>query len=534
MKQLCLLFFFLPFLQYASAQEVAKKQILAGESGDDEVTAGIIRTTDGGYLVGGYSFSLPGNNKKAPNYGSADYWIIKYDKSGKKQYDRTFGGNDYEILYSLLQTTDGGYMLAGSSSSGISGVKTEASEGNSDMWLVKTDSLGNKLWDKTYGGNDYEDLNGIAPTADGGYILCGTSYSNISGNKTENSFGSGDYWVIKIDAQGNMQWQKTFGGDKYDVATNVAQTTDGGYFIAGHSSSGRNGNKTTNTRGSDDIWIVRTDNLGNKLWDKTIGGNSIDATVTMQPTTDGGFIIGANSASGISGDKTEASKGSIDYWLVKVTADGITQWQKVVGGADADYITGVKQTSDGGYILLGFSLSQISGDKTEDRRGQDFDNWVVKLSADRTVEWDKTIGGFVNDQAGLNSIIERNSSQYILASTSNSPADGDKTVPNRGNFDIWFTGIQYDALAFNHKVAITPLSSLASSAFTITPNPVKEVMHVKVEGKTTLTLSNAEGKLFLTKIINGKEDISVSHLPAGTYYVKNITTGEIKKIIIVK
>ncbi len=535
MKPFYLLLLSLSLLQYASAQTVAKKQILAGESGDDEALPGIIRTRDGGFLAGAFSTSLPGTNKRAPNYGSYDYWIIKYDRSGKKQFDKTYGTTDYDALYTFIQTSDGGYALGGTADSMVSGTKTAPGKGGGDMWLVKTDSLGNQLWDKAYGGSIDENLNCVSQTRDGGYILAGTSSSNISGDKTENSFGGFDYWVVKIDAAGNLQWSRTFGGTGYDVATNVAQTADGGYFIAGHSTSARNGNKTSNTRGGEDIWIVKTDSLGNKLWDRNIGGNTYDELVTMQPAPDGGFVLGAWSESNISGDKTEATKGYIDYWIVKVNGAGVIQWQKDIGSNDADYLSAVKLTSDGGYILAGYSNANISGDKTENHRGLGFDGWVVKLSADRTVEWDKTVGGENEDQPGTNGIVEISPNQYLLSATSNSPAGFDKTVPNRGNFDVWLTAIAYNPLAFGNKVAVAPLASLpASSSFAVLPNPVRDVMHVQVGDKATVTLSGPDGKPVLTKMINGRADIRVSLLAAGTYYLKNAATAEVKKVVIVK
>ena len=235
-----------------------------------------------------------------------------------KQWDYRFGGYKADELYCFQQTSDGGFILGGNSRSGIGCDKTQPNWDSmnvtNDYWIVKIDSLGNKLWDKTFGGTNFDWLLSLQQTTDGGYILGGTSFSDTSGNKTQpnrdNTGATPDYWIVKIDSLGYQQWDKVCGGTGYDYLNAVRQTPDGGYILGGYSESGIGGDKTqpnwdTINPISQDYWIVKTDALGNKLWDKDFGGTQVDMLYTLELTSDGGYILGGASSSSVSGDKTQ-------------------------------------------------------------------------------------------------------------------------------------------------------------------------------------------------------------------------------------
>jgi hypothetical protein len=239
-----------------------------------------------------------------------------------------------------------------------------------DYWIVKIDKSGNILWQNTIGGSD-EMMHCILlrQTSDGGYILGGYSLSNISGDKTENRLGLYDYWMVKIDSIGNIQWQNTIGGNANDVLYSIQQTSDGGYILGGGSLSGISGDKIENNLGGYDFWIIKTDGLGNIQWQNTIGGSGVDVIFSIHQTIDGGYILGGSSSSSISGDKSENNWGGGDYWIVKTDSAGNIQWQNTIGGNNIDELHSIQQSQDGGYILGGSSYSNISGDKTEDSFG---------------------------------------------------------------------------------------------------------------------------------------------------------------------
>jgi hypothetical protein len=308
------------------------------------------------------------------------------------EWQNTIGGNEEDVSYTMQHTNDGGYILGGISASNISGDKTENSEGGFDYWIVKTDAVGNIQWQNTIGGDDDDRLFSIQQTSDGGYILGGWSLSNISGDKTENCIGFNDYWVVKTDSSGNIQWQNTIGGSYEDVLSCVRQTVDGGYILGGYSFSNISGDKTENSNGDEDYWIVKIDSLGNIQWQNTIGGNSFDYLSYLSQTIDGGYIIAGWSASNISGDKTENSNGNSDYWVVKTDASGNIQWQNTIGGNYNEVLCSVQQTANEEYILGGYSNSNISGDKTENCFGS-ADYWIVKTDSLGNIQWQNTIGG---------------------------------------------------------------------------------------------------------------------------------------------
>ena len=273
--------------------------------------------------------------------------------------------------------------MGGESWSGISGDKTEASWGSSDYWVVKLNSSGAIEWQNTIGGSSTDYLYSLQQTSDGGYILGGWSQSGLTGDKTEASMGGSDYWVVKLNSSGAIEWQNTLGGGGEDKLYSLQQTTDGGYLLGGHSYSGISGDKTEVPLGGSDYWVVKLNSSGAIEWQNTIGGSSEDFLLSFQQTTDGGYILGGYSSSGISGVKNEALLGGYDYWVVKLNSSGVIEWQNTIGGSSDDYLLSLQQTTDDGYILGGYSISGISGDKTETSLGF-YDYWVVKLEGDCT------------------------------------------------------------------------------------------------------------------------------------------------------
>ena len=525
----------LAFILFASgfAQPVVRTQKDLGGNDLDFFTA-MALTKDGGRIAGGYSLSNISGQKTENSRGAFDYWIVKLDSANKIEFDKTIGGSKNDILTALQQTNDGGYIVGGYSFSDASGEKTQNSKGSADYWVVKLDNKGNIEWDKTIGGKSFDDLFALQQTSDSGYILGGYSASNKSGDKTENSRGGTDYWVVKLDSKGNIQFDKTIGGNDADDLTSLQQTSDGGYILGGGSFSNISGEKTENSKGVEDFWIVKLNSKGKVQFDKTIGGSETDQVNALQQTSDGGFILGGHSFSDISGDKTENRRGSNgfpDYWVVKLDGNGNIEWDKTLGGDDLDILTSLQQTRDEGYILGGRSFSNISGEKTENSRGGD-DYWVVKLDKNGKKQFDKTIGGTDFDECY--SIKEAGKNRYVAGGWSLSNATGEKTSKTKGERDYWLVDVAFKTAG---QIAETTSENIASvkipsTDFSVYPNPAKDVLHIQSENKTVMVLSDASGKTVLTQNINGNADINISHLPAGLYYAKNLATGAVKKVVI--
>ncbi|GEO04141.1 hypothetical protein AAE02nite_18050 [Adhaeribacter aerolatus] len=405
---------------------------LGGE--DNELLNSGQQTTDGGYILAGTTYSYGISSDKSQvgySTGRSDFWIIKLDANGNKEWDKIIGGTSGDDLNSIQQTTDGGFILGGISVSNISGDKSESSFGGGDYWVVKLDAAGNKVWDKTFGGTGQDNLISLQQTRDGGYILGGNSTSNAYqlGGKTENSKGYDDYWIVKLNANGTKEWDKTVGGNAKDELKTVRQTVDGGFIVGGTSESNISGDKSENKGGYSDYWVVKLNASGNKEWDNTLGGIDFEVFGALQATPDGGCILGGWSISRISGDKSIENKGIADFWVVKLNASGLKEWDNTYGGGGSQAVTAMQLTTDGGYILGGKSNSGWSFDKSENGRGGN-DFWVVKINATGKKEWDKTLGGDYEDI--LSFIQQTDDGGYFMGGSSHSNLSGDKSESRIG------------------------------------------------------------------------------------------------------
>lgn len=501
---------------------------------DRDFYSSFFATSDGGYIMGGPSWSGISGDKSQNNKGWYDYWIIKVDASGNKQWDKSFGGNQDDILGSIQQTSDGGYILAGSSNSGISLDKSQPNIGSFDCWLIKIDASGNKVWDKTIGGTGEDRLITAKQTSDGGYILGGFSDSGISGDKTQDSKGGQDYWIIKVNASGTIVWDKIYGGNDRDRLYDLQITSDGGYIIGGFSASGLSGDKTQAAKGgsgTSDYWVLKLDHNGAKDWDKTFGGTNNDELTALQQTTDGGYIFGGYSNSGLNGDKSQASKGNYDYWVVKTNSAGIKTWDKTFGGSNQDRLFALQQAANGTYVIGGMSESGAGGDKTQATKGM-ADFWVMKLDANGNKIWDKTAGGSGEDY--LFTAQSSPDGSYILAGYSESGQSGDKTQPSKGDRDFWLLKLTADITGIQEAKAGISIS--------ISPNPNKGKFMLEINNlpskKAAVLITDLLGRNISQKTFSSVQDrISQEiSLPAekGIYFL-HINSGNqtsIRKIIV--
>ena len=356
------------------------------------------------------------------------------------KWDRPCGGNDNEEFTQILQTNDGGYIIAGVSNSDVTGDKTQNAVTNSlDYWVLKIDSSGVKQWDRRYGSNDDEELLSIAPTSDGGYILTGTTWSVIGWDKTcgPAQIGSSRHgWVVKIDSIGNIMWDECFGASLttiYEHLNAGQQTSDGGYMFAGYMYPPNVGST---------YWMIKTNSLGVQQWDVLYGGSVSEFLTDAKQTPDGGYILGGESDSPVSGNKGIPAFASTDYWVVKTDSLGAKQWEGVYGGTDLDVLTQITLTNDNGYILAGYSSSGVSGNKTQpnwDPSGSSYDYWIVKIDSSGNIEWDKDFGGTSHEYCY--SIIQTSDNGYLMSGFSASGIGGDKTENNVYIQEPWIVKI---------------------------------------------------------------------------------------------
>ncbi|MFC5270882.1 T9SS type A sorting domain-containing protein [Adhaeribacter terreus] len=409
-----------------------------GSTDIDHLYAGQ-QTKDGGYIIGGGSNSGIGGDKSQPHIGgNSDFWIVKMDRFGNKQWDKTYGSLDSEGIWCIKQTKDGGYIIGGSTHDlPISGDKTQSGYGLEDYWILKLDSNGIKQWDRTYGGAHDDHFRSLGQTSDGGYILSGVSNSGIGGSKSQPNKGNlttWDYWVIKTDANGNKLWDKTIGGTGNEVFKELAVTADGGSILGGYSKSGMSGDKSQPAKGNYDCWIVKLDSLGSKQWDKTYGGTNNDFLWRIKQTSAGNYIVGAYSNSDANGDKSQPSKGAEDLWLLKLDPIGNKIWDKTYGTSLYDGIGDFVEDPTGGYLVSGYTVSGINGDKSQAAMGG-ADIWILKLDINGVKIWDQTYGGTDNDWP-TDIYVESNGS-FLIAGESMSGLSGDKSQACWGVTDQW-------------------------------------------------------------------------------------------------
>lgn len=390
----------------------------------------IRQTADGGYIMTGHSWSVI---SYTPPVTFQDIYVVKLSANGTKQWERRLGSGA-ESVGSILQMSDGGYLLAGSSAANTGGDKTENSKGEYDFWLVKLGADGTKLWDKTIGGPGIEGVTNCEPTADGGAIVGGVTFSGSGGDKESPAYGYDDMWIVKVDANGSVQWEKTIGGNNMDVFKKVSPTPDGGYVVAGWTWSGISGNKTSALKGEEDYWIIKLNANGDIEWDKTIGGLSSDYLYSMEVTSDGGAILSGTTWSGPGGDKTDDKKGMTGYWIVKLASDGNIQWNKDLSSSASGGFVYILQMTDGSYISAADVGPPVDGDKTAvSKGGGDF--WLVKLDANGNKIWDTTFGG--TEYESIRCFRRTSDNGFVLGGVSVSGIGADKTEQAFGSEDFW-------------------------------------------------------------------------------------------------
>ncbi len=278
------------------------------------------------------------------------------------EWSKNFIADEYDECFSVIATNDGGFIAAGHSNSPASGDK---SQGNTlpiiyqnsryDIWIIKFNALGEKVWDKTIGGNNNEFEPKIIQTNDNGFLIACISYSHISGQKTSNNVGGSDFWILKYDENGNKLWDKTIGATGTDFYPQIVQTNDG-YLICGQSNSNASGSKSSNSyNNSNDIWLIKINSNGIRQWDKTIGGIGNETKPAISVNNLGEIILGASSNSNISGNKTENAIGGLDIWVMKLSAAGIMIWEKTIGTEDDEYLGGVIVDSENNIVLVASS-----------------------------------------------------------------------------------------------------------------------------------------------------------------------------------
>ena len=490
---------------HLSAQEITitDQKTLGGNN--TESLGDFMLLDDGTMLAFGRTLSSTSGDLTTSTNGDYDGWLIKLNADLSLQWQLNFGGSLTDYAEVIVETSDGNFLLGFSSSSSISGNKTVNTNGDLDYWIVKVDAAGTILWQATYGGADSEELLGIKELSDGSFILAGHSRSNISGDKTENSYGSWDYWVVKISSTGTVVWETTIGGDSFDKLYDLEVLTNGQIVLCGHSYSDISGNKTTPSFGEEDVWLVWLDEDGDFIQEEVFGGTNSELFPSLI-NTPGGLYISCSSISDQSGLKSENSVGGTDYWICKISHSGNLIWDKTIGGSQNESSGKIVLTADYQIVVQGSSFSDVSGVKTENSNGFS-DYWLVGLDTSGNFVWDKTIGGSGYD-TGIG-VIEKADNNYILFGYSDSNISGDKDEVCRGAEDYWIVEVSSNV----------GIGEQNSHQITLFPNPTSEGFRLN-QAVNSLTIVTLDGRVIsVIEKYNG-EFISTENFPGGIYFVQ--------------
>ncbi len=456
-----------------------------GSSGDTAYS--VQQTIDGGYIIAGYTYSFG-------SAASSDFWLVKTDENGNEEWNQTYDfGLENDEAYSVQQTVDEGYIIAGYA-------YTDGPD-PWDFWLVKTDENGIEEWNQTYGGSNEDVAYSVQQTTDGGYIIAGYTYSYGAGYK--------DFWLVKTDANGNEEWNQTYGGIDEDVANSVQQTIDGGYIIAGY----------TRSFGAEycDYWLIKTDENGNEEWNHTYSEGNSEEAQSVQQTTDEGYIIAGFTA----------NPDGTDFWLIKTDENGNEEWNQTYGGNDLDVAYSVWQTIDGGYIIAGYIKYNASWD---------YDFYLVKTDGSGNEEWEQTYGGSDWDKAY--SVQQTTDGGYIIA--------GYTWSYGPGCADFWLIRLGSEVSEEDNTISKFSNSNLSNYPDPFNPTTTiyfttdcmgnTEIIIYNIKGQKVKTLINENLEAGIHQIVwNGKDDKN-RDVPSGIYLYKLETDeySEVKKAILLK
>ncbi|WP_243473536.1 hypothetical protein [Winogradskyella sp. MH6] len=387
----------------------------------------VTATTDGGYIILGYTQSN-GNDITDKQDESFDYWVLKFDATDQLQWQKTYGGSLDDRGSDIIQTSDGGYAILGYSFSN-DGDATE-NAGLQDYWLVKLDANGNISWEKSFGYQGADSGITMTETNDQGFLVTGildVTASGGEGNSSRNAnrHAGGDYWALKLDISGNLEWSHYFGGNFTDTPYGVVQTNDNGYIVVGSSDS--EDTDISSNIGTYDFWVIKISESGDLVWEKSFGGSQIDEARAIVKTNDGNYIIAGDTRS--SDNDVSQNKGAADLWFIKISPSGNLIWERTIGGSSFDVARAIKKSQNNGFLLSGSSRS--SDMDVSENKGQN-DAWVLKTDNNGNLLWETTVGGS-NIDFSYDVVELINGSVIAVGDTASS--DGD-IIENKGFTDL--------------------------------------------------------------------------------------------------
>lgn len=418
---------------------------------DFELPQSVNKTSDGGSIIAGTTYSSDGDMLN--NHGVCDMYVVKLKADGSLDWKRNYGGSNEDGAYAIEQTKDGGYILAGYTKSNDGDVT--GYHGISDCWLLKLDPQGNIQWQKALGGTEYDVALNIRQTADNGFIMAGYTISK-NGDVTNKVGGDAnqDVWIVKLDANGQVKWQKTYGGSNHEIPYKIIDAGNG-YVVCAMSQS-MDGDVTMN-KGQRDIWVFKIDVNGVMQWQKSYGGTGNDFPYDIKPTVDNGYILTGSTTS--NNDDMVGNHGSMDAFVMKLNGMGMLEWSRCYGGSSLESAKFVHQQVDGSYLVAG-SVESADGNATAPYGKSDY--WLFCIAATGNILWQKNLGGTNIDDA--HAAYATNHS-VVLAGTSFSSDHDVKS--SKGAGDFWVLNVKFNAPVITKQPINAAICSGGNAVFAI-------------------------------------------------------------------
>jgi hypothetical protein len=524
--------------QILHSQDIQWQQVLGGVH--SEYLYDVKATPDYGFLLAGSSFSEDSGNKTEKGKGDLDYFLWKMDESGKMEWQKTFGSAGSDYLYSVGLTNDGGFILGGASArlshqtnqetnGEDNGDKKEPGFGNMDFWILKLDPTGKEEWQVTLGGIGNDQLQSIQQTPDGGYIVGGSSDSSpltdkegeIIGNKSAASKGSFDYWIVKLSALGEIEWEKTFGGMFSDELKSISITQEG-YLIGGNSNSPVSGNKTAENSGMNDYWVIQLNEHGEEQWQRTYGGEEDEALAQIIETENGYLLAGSSNSKTSESKKSDSSNGT-DFWVMEIDQQGEPVWDNAYDLGKWDVLVNITQAKDNTYLIGGYASTETLNRKTDNKGINDY--IALKINSKGEMLWSKTIGGKATDQ--LKGLTQTRDGGYILAGNSDSKKSDDKDRASIGGNDYWVVKLGNEEKTDEERQLVE-----------VYPNPTSQFTNIVISesfNKANVQVFDMAGRKLQEKDLPYRSTpIDLQGYPPGVYILKIILDGKTEDVKVIK
>jgi hypothetical protein len=499
-----------------------------------DLPGGMIQTRDGGYIIAGQTTSS--DKDVTFNHGDYDLWVVKLSAGGAIEWQKTYGGSREDDAGAILQTIDGGYIIEASTYSDdgdLAGIGHHGSLDSADIWVLRIDTIGNILWQKTFGGSGNDLAAGILDGGEGEYVIMGETNSTDGDVKGFHGGKGFDIWLLKITQTGTIVWQKTFGGTKYDYGNSLIPTRDGGFAIVGNTNStdGDVKEKLHDTVFGD-LWVLKLNGGGDILWQKTYGGSGYDVGYSIIETLDHGYAIAGQTSSNdgdVSGLHFVGKLYYDDAWILKLDSTGIVQWSKCYGGTQGDAAYSIYQTSDSSYVI-GASTASSDGDVTGYQGGTDC--WIFKTSKSGKLLWERTLGGTWADASSGAGIMPAADSGFLVVTMTQS-VNGDVTgrKGDTTDSDIWLVHL------YPEKAGV-PMNLVVSENISLYPNPASGKTKISYtldkSSQVKIEIFNPLGEKLRTildakqEVGNYEQEFDLLRLASGAYFFKIEFDGKIE------